>query len=379
MEAAGPLALPAAAPSMTGGCPPVAGDGAAVFADLLQGIGAASGEPGAMASPAAAMHPPVPAETATPSSGAATAASDADLLAMLRSLVPDDGPGPVAGDATEHRKRTQEIPETPVDSLAATRLIAAMPVPDSPSPPAPSDGAMLPSLVTGLPTAAAVVEEPLVQGPAKEIITPAGAPTAAGTTEPRLPVAVAPPELAGSAKGEPPALPADGPSPPPSPFDPPPPTASGVVPAVVVPAASATTPHPVAAAPPPLPAEPPREQLRWQFDGAVQEAHLSLAPEGLGAIELHVQVEEGSVRLHLGASEAPTRELLSEHLPRLRERLGDSGLALGQASVSTPQDPRQGTATPYARQSGDKESMREGIPEPAPVIRRGQGLLDHYA
>ena len=120
--------------------------------------------------------------------------------------------------------------------------------------------------------------------------------------------------------------------------------------------------------------------MRWQFDGAVQEAHLSLAPEGLGAIDLHVQVEEGAVRLHLSAAEITTRDLLSEGLPRLRERLGDSGLSLGQASVATHHDGQRGAQHPFARPGGDGASSElAGDVVAAPVVRRGQGLLDHYA
>lgn len=120
--------------------------------------------------------------------------------------------------------------------------------------------------------------------------------------------------------------------------------------------------------------------MRWQFDGAVQEARLSLAPEGLGAIDLHVQVEEGAVRLHLSAAEITTRELLSEGLPRLRERLGDSGLSLGQASVATHHDGQRGAQHPFARTGGDGASSESvGDIVAAPVVRRGQGLLDHYA
>lgn len=141
----------------------------------------------------------------------------------------------------------------------------------------------------------------------------------------------------------------------------------------------AAAPPPPAPAPVPVPAEAPRESVRWQSEGGLQEARLSLAPEGLGAIEMHVQVDEGAVRLHVEAVDARTRDLLSEGLPRLRERLGDSGLSLGQASVSTPQDQQRGGGTAFARSGSARASTREVEGVAAPTIRRGQGLLDHYA
>jgi len=119
------------------------------------------------------------------------------------------------------------------------------------------------------------------------------------------------------------------------------------------------------------------ERIHWQLGAGVQEARIELAPEGLGPLELRVQVEAGQVQLHIGAAHAATRELLGEALPRLRELLGDSGLSLGQASVSSQQE-----RTPPPMPLRTASSTAPPEPEEPPIrmpLRRARGLLDHYA
>ena len=119
------------------------------------------------------------------------------------------------------------------------------------------------------------------------------------------------------------------------------------------------------------------ERIHWQLGAGVQEARIELAPEGLGPLELRVQVEAGQVQLHIGAAHAVTRELLNEALPRLRELLGDSGLSLGQASVSSQQErPSPPIPTRHVLPFAEPEAAEVRI---TPVRRLSRGLLDHYA
>lgn len=124
--------------------------------------------------------------------------------------------------------------------------------------------------------------------------------------------------------------------------------------------------------------QPLAESIHWQLDSGLQEARIELAPEGLGALELHVQVEDGQVQLHIGAAHAATRELLGEALPRLRELLGDSGLSLGQATVSSQQQ-RPNPSQPLWK-SASTDDADSALETPAiKPLRRSRGLFDHYA
>ena len=382
MEAAGLQALTAAIPPATSGHTPPAGEDATAFADLLHDLAAGSGATTATAAPPPPTSPP--ADPASPpclpcAPEPALSGTDFELEALhdlLRDAVPEpaaDGVGketlatpeslavPVEGTAMPSAPVLPSVPDLPSSGIA----FSVLPPPTAPAAgPAPSSG----PAVTGNPTTT----------PASVADTTRSAPTAhAGATDAGVgPTdAPAPPstmDVGAACLDIPPAAPGAEASPA---------APGGMASSFVVPANAAPTAQAPAAAPPPVPApqpaDPPREQLRWQFDGTVQEAHLSLAPDGLGAIDLHVQVEEGAVRLHLSAAEGITRELLSEGLPRLRERLGDSGLSLGQTSVTTSQDGQRGAQTPSARPGGARTSGQGEVT--APVVRRGQGLLDHYA
>lgn len=119
------------------------------------------------------------------------------------------------------------------------------------------------------------------------------------------------------------------------------------------------------------------ERIRWSLEGGVQEARIQLAPEGLGSLDLDVRIEGGEVHLRIGASHAPTRELLGEALPRLRELLGDSGLSLGQTDVYSQQE--RATPSRPLLASGRNAAAAEAEPAPVPRIRTAHGLIDHYA
>ncbi|MDP3858028.1 MAG: flagellar hook-length control protein FliK [Stagnimonas sp.] len=121
------------------------------------------------------------------------------------------------------------------------------------------------------------------------------------------------------------------------------------------------------------------ERIRWQLGDGVQEARIELAPAGLGALELRVQVEAGQVQLHIGAAQAATRELLNEALPRLRELLGDSGLSLGQTSVFDQQERTPARSAPGWPGRASSAFVEDDGPLAWTPVRAGRGLFDHYA
>ena len=123
-------------------------------------------------------------------------------------------------------------------------------------------------------------------------------------------------------------------------------------------------------------------QVTWMVEQQVSRAELRLHPAHLGPIEVSVTVNNDEVSVSFQASHPATREALESSLPRLRELLGDSGLSLGQASVSqqfaggqrTPErapSSQHGTSSPFEERATALD---------APVATRVRlGLLDAYA
>jgi flagellar hook-length control protein FliK len=122
--------------------------------------------------------------------------------------------------------------------------------------------------------------------------------------------------------------------------------------------------------------------VTWMADQGISRAELRLNPAHLGPIEVRVSVQNDQVNVSFHASHAATREALESSLPRLRELLGDSGLSLGQASVS--QQFAGGERAPEHAASSDRGGEfrvdREAAQIETPITTRVRvGLLDAYA
>jgi len=120
-------------------------------------------------------------------------------------------------------------------------------------------------------------------------------------------------------------------------------------------------------------------RVTWMVGRGEQVASLRLSPENLGPVEVRIAVREGETSVWFGAANADTRAALEQSLPRLKEMLGASGLALANAGVSsqTPRDPQRGfTAAALARAAQESGAETGG----AIVIRvSNRGLVDLYA
>ena len=79
----------------------------------------------------------------------------------------------------------------------------------------------------------------------------------------------------------------------------------------------------------------------------VQTADIRLNPADLGPLRVQVSVDDGAVSVSFHAQHALTRDAIEQALPRLRDLLGDNGLALADANVSDQGAPRQETDDSY--------------------------------
>jgi flagellar hook-length control protein FliK len=128
---------------------------------------------------------------------------------------------------------------------------------------------------------------------------------------------------------------------------------------------------------------------RWREDlaghitvlvrNASPEAEIRVTPPELGPIHARVSVDNGVASVTLSAPSPETRDALEAALTTLRERLAESGLALGGASVSGERAPRDAPGDERLARAADANAA-DPLP-PAPAVRRLriEGLVDLYA
>lgn len=142
-----------------------------------------------------------------------------------------------------------------------------------------------------------------------------------------------------------------------------------------------------AAFPTPLPLQDRRfaeslgGRLQWLADQGGGEVRLRLSPEGLGPVEIRLQLDGDRVDLAMHASLAETRQALEQALPKLREMLAQGGLQLGQADVGQQpaHDRKPDTSEASFGEGLASTAAAVLIPASASPPRRGEGLLDLYA
>ncbi len=127
------------------------------------------------------------------------------------------------------------------------------------------------------------------------------------------------------------------------------------------------------------------ERVVWMAENNVRQAQIRLNPVELGPLQVRLAVEEQSVNVVFTANHAVTRAALESALPQLRDMLAESGLSLGEASVS-----EQGVGDQQQRQELELHQIGDSAPVDAAVTavetssnarssRRSTSLLDTYA
>lgn len=123
------------------------------------------------------------------------------------------------------------------------------------------------------------------------------------------------------------------------------------------------------------------DKLIWMAGHRQQVAELHLNPPDLGPLKITLTLNHDQASAQFVSAHAPVREAIEAALPRLREMLADSGITLGDASVSTdafreqaqPQhQPRAHPAPPAAAAAG-------AVTRGERLLPRSRGLVDTFA
>ena len=128
------------------------------------------------------------------------------------------------------------------------------------------------------------------------------------------------------------------------------------------------------------------QKVVWMVNEKQQIAQLHVNPPNLGPLDIKLTIDDHQTTAVFTSPHSSVREALESALPRLREVLAESGIMLGNASVTadTPQDgsafsqpPARNTSAFRGEAQGDSSAAH--LTPGAAVTSRGRGLVDLFA
>ena len=125
------------------------------------------------------------------------------------------------------------------------------------------------------------------------------------------------------------------------------------------------------------------QQIVWMVGDQQQVAEIHVNPPNLGPLDIKLTIDGAQTTALFSSPHSEVREAVEAALPRLREVLADSGIMLGNASVTadTPRDGRAFAEPPRrSRSSGNNADDTSAEAQlPPPVITRSRSLVDLFA
>ena len=129
------------------------------------------------------------------------------------------------------------------------------------------------------------------------------------------------------------------------------------------------------------------QKVIWMVGGEDQSATLELNPPDLGPVQVVLNVSNDLASVTFSSQQLEVRQALENALPRLREMMNESGIALGNATVNAGAEGRQGqdgqgSGRPGGRGgngNGGDGSVAEVAPRQGSRIIGGAGAVDTFA
>ena len=125
------------------------------------------------------------------------------------------------------------------------------------------------------------------------------------------------------------------------------------------------------------------DKILWMAGQKQQVAELHLNPPELGPLKITLTLTQDQASAQFVSEHAAVRDALETAMPRLREMLADSGITLGNTSVSTdafreqaqPQHKPRAHPAPAIAAAADPDAVAHG----ARLLRSVHGLVDTFA
>jgi flagellar hook-length control protein FliK len=129
------------------------------------------------------------------------------------------------------------------------------------------------------------------------------------------------------------------------------------------------------------------QKVIWMVGGEEQSATLELNPPDLGPVQVVLNVSNDMASVTFSAQQLEVRQALENSLPRLREMMNESGIALGNATVNAGSDGSQQQNQQGSGRSGSgggngaggDSAVAEAAPRQRTSILGGAGAVDTFA
>jgi flagellar hook-length control protein FliK len=129
------------------------------------------------------------------------------------------------------------------------------------------------------------------------------------------------------------------------------------------------------------------QKVIWMVGGEDQSATLELNPPDLGPVQVVLNVSNDLASVTFSSQQLEVRQALENALPRLREMMSESGIALGNASVNAGAEGRQGQdgqgggrqGAGGGNANGGDGAIAEVTPRQRTRILGGAGAVDTFA
>lgn len=132
------------------------------------------------------------------------------------------------------------------------------------------------------------------------------------------------------------------------------------------------------------------QKVSWMNTQQNQVAELHLNPPDLGPLDVVLKISDNQATALFTSPHSSVRDAIENAMPRLREILADSGITLGNATVSD-QTPHDGNSSGFANQRANSQIGRElsasdadsSVPSLSTIqltpARRHHGMVDTFA
>jgi flagellar hook-length control protein FliK len=127
------------------------------------------------------------------------------------------------------------------------------------------------------------------------------------------------------------------------------------------------------------------QKIVWMVGAAEQSATLTLNPPDLGPLQVVINVRNDMADTTFISSNAEVRQALQDGMSNLREKMSESGIQLGQASVSSEGRPQQEFQQTVLDQKSSEFNGTDSILPKETTIQKGSisrinnGLVDIFA
>jgi flagellar hook-length control protein FliK len=130
------------------------------------------------------------------------------------------------------------------------------------------------------------------------------------------------------------------------------------------------------------------QKVVWMAGQQTQVAELHLNPPNLGPMEVRISVSSDQVSALFVSHQPAVREAIEAAMPRLREMLADSGMTLGNATVSSDSLPQQQSSGHEGQPGSSRQSGFSVIGSMLPsqnmggvisLRHDGSGMVDLFA